>query len=311
MAGNGTAPSPLAGGADAPLLCAPDGSDNLIGLPCSASVMGNLFLMAVYGGLLAYGAERISTGSEKLLEVWGPGLVGGLLLPVLGALPDAMVIAISVLKATDPAKLQEDLNVGMGTLVGSNVVLLTIPWAMTVALGNVGTEARARQVQAHHVRKRKRRMRREKQAKLLDSKDAASAGGTGVGATELYSSSSSSSSSSGSSSTSDSSDASSSSAPAQAARQTQMTCSQASPSNYSSETARSAGCRFVAAGGKKGESFVSAAWIPGARRRGGVREPKSVPRQSRRSARTRVTCPASTRRPTMTLTLNRITRMKS
>ena len=64
---NGTAPSPFP--AEPALLCNPDGSDNLIGLPCSASVLGNLFLMAVYGGLLAFGAERISTGSEKLLEV--------------------------------------------------------------------------------------------------------------------------------------------------------------------------------------------------------------------------------------------------
>ena len=67
---NLTAPSPVL--AEPAVLCNPDGSDNLIGLPCSASIMGNLFLMAVYGGLLAYGAERISTGSEKLLEVRGP-----------------------------------------------------------------------------------------------------------------------------------------------------------------------------------------------------------------------------------------------
>jgi Ca2+/Na+ antiporter len=208
---NLTAPSPVL--AEPAVLCNPDGSDNLIGLPCSASIMGNLFLMAVYGGLLAYGAERISTGSEKLLEVWGPGLVGGLLLPVLGALPDAMVIAISVLKATDPVKLQEDLNVGMGTLVGSNVVLLTIPWAMTVALGSVKIGKRGlAKFQAHHVRKRKRRIRREKRAKMLALGDGSGVdGGADAMGANYASSSSSSSSSSGNSSTSDSSDTSSSS----------------------------------------------------------------------------------------------------
>ena len=186
---------------DASVLCQPDGSDNLIGLPCSSSIIGNLFLMAVYGSLLAYGAERISTGSEKLLEVWGPGLVGGLLLPVLGALPDAMVIAISVLKATDPARLQEDLNVGMGTLVGSNVVLLTIPWAMTVALGNVQIGQRGlAKFRAHHIREQRKR-----ESALHESSGGR---GGGDGGALGYSSSSL---SSGDSSSSDSSDNSSSS----------------------------------------------------------------------------------------------------
>lgn len=37
-------------------------------------------------------ATYLSSGSELLLEILGPGLVGGLLLPSLGALPDAMLI---------------------------------------------------------------------------------------------------------------------------------------------------------------------------------------------------------------------------
>ena len=124
-------------------LCNPDGSDSLIGLPCSSSIVGNIFLIAVYGILLGMGAKWISEGSDLLLEVWGPGLVGGLLLPTLGALPDALVIAMSVIQSTDPAKLQDDLNVGMGTLVGSNVVLLTIPWSMALAYGKVPMDRRS------------------------------------------------------------------------------------------------------------------------------------------------------------------------
>ena len=124
-------------------LCNPDGSDSLIGLPCSSSIIGNIFLIAVYGFLLGKGAQWISEGSDLLLRVWGPGLVGGLLLPTLGALPDALVIAMSVIQSTDPSKLQDDLNVGMGTLVGSNVVLLTIPFSMALHYGNVPMKKKA------------------------------------------------------------------------------------------------------------------------------------------------------------------------
>lgn len=37
-------------------------------------------------------ATYLSSGSELLLEILGPGIVGGLFLPMLGALPDAMLI---------------------------------------------------------------------------------------------------------------------------------------------------------------------------------------------------------------------------
>lgn len=37
-------------------------------------------------------ATYLSNGSELLLEILGPGIVGGLFLPILGALPDAMLI---------------------------------------------------------------------------------------------------------------------------------------------------------------------------------------------------------------------------
>lgn len=37
-------------------------------------------------------AKYLSSGSELLLEILGPGIVGGLFLPALGALPDAMLI---------------------------------------------------------------------------------------------------------------------------------------------------------------------------------------------------------------------------
>jgi hypothetical protein len=61
-------------------------------LPCTTTVLGNLFLVLVYGFLMFKAATYLSAGSELLLEIMGPGLVGGLLLPILGALPDALLV---------------------------------------------------------------------------------------------------------------------------------------------------------------------------------------------------------------------------
>lgn len=61
-------------------------------MPCTSTGMGNLFLILVYGYLMFTAATYLSAGSELLLEILGPGIVGGLFLPILGALPDAMLI---------------------------------------------------------------------------------------------------------------------------------------------------------------------------------------------------------------------------
>ena len=45
----------------------------------------------------------------------------GLVLPVLGALPDALIISVSGLAASDAADLQQSVAVGIGTLAGSTV----------------------------------------------------------------------------------------------------------------------------------------------------------------------------------------------
>ena len=61
-------------------------------LPCTTTVLGNMFLVLTYGFLMFKAATFLSAGSELLLEIMGPGLVGGLLLPILGALPDALLV---------------------------------------------------------------------------------------------------------------------------------------------------------------------------------------------------------------------------
>lgn len=67
----------------------------------------------------------ISNGSELLLLVPAvAGIVGSVVLPILGAVPDGAIVLFSGMG--DDA--QEELSVGVGALAGSTIMLLTIPW---------------------------------------------------------------------------------------------------------------------------------------------------------------------------------------
>ncbi|KAM3696990.1 hypothetical protein ACJW30_06G079600 [Castanea mollissima] len=103
-------------------------------LPCTTSVLGNIFLIAVYGFLMFVAAKSLSNGSELLLEILGPGIIGGLFLPILGALPDAMLILVSGLSGSTETA-QSQVSVGMGLLAGSTVILLTVIWGSCVIVG--------------------------------------------------------------------------------------------------------------------------------------------------------------------------------
>ncbi|KAH6835488.1 sodium/calcium exchanger family protein / calcium-binding EF hand family protein [Perilla frutescens var. hirtella] len=108
-------------------------------LPCTTSALGNLFLILVYGYLMFLAATYLSAGSELLLEILGPGLVGGLFLPMLGALPDAMLILVSGLSGSTEVA-QSQVSVGMGLLAGSTVMLLTLAWGTCVIVGKCDIE---------------------------------------------------------------------------------------------------------------------------------------------------------------------------
>ncbi|XP_030550188.1 sodium/calcium exchanger NCL-like [Rhodamnia argentea] len=103
-------------------------------MPCTTSWLGNLFLILVYGYLMFTAATYLSNGSELLLEILGPGIVGGLFLPILGALPDAMLILVSGLSGSSETA-QSQVSVGMGLLAGSTVMLLTVIWGSCVIVG--------------------------------------------------------------------------------------------------------------------------------------------------------------------------------
>ncbi|XP_030549701.2 sodium/calcium exchanger NCL-like [Rhodamnia argentea] len=118
-----------------PLLASSDSCDETYGfMPCTSTWIGNLFLILVYGYLMYMAATFLSTGSEMLLEIMGPGLIGGLVLPMLGALPDAMLILVSGLSGSTETA-QSQVSIGMGLLAGSTVMLLTVVWGSCVLVG--------------------------------------------------------------------------------------------------------------------------------------------------------------------------------
>jgi Ca2+/Na+ antiporter len=83
-----------------------------------------VFLTGCYIALLIFGSKRIASGGELLLLV--PSLskiVGGIILPILGAVPDGAMILFSGLGE----KAEEQVAVGVGALSGSTIMLLTIP----------------------------------------------------------------------------------------------------------------------------------------------------------------------------------------
>lgn len=65
--------------------------------------------MVIYGYILLCGANVLSEGSEMLLQILNPGIIGGLVLPVLGALPDSLIIFVAGYGIEDPEKVAEEV----------------------------------------------------------------------------------------------------------------------------------------------------------------------------------------------------------
>jgi len=91
-----------------------------------------LILMAGYGYLLFYASNMLSEGSELLLLVPSlAGIVGSVVLPILGAVPDGAIMLFSGLGPD----AQEQMQVGVGALAGSTIMLLTVPWGGCIFAG--------------------------------------------------------------------------------------------------------------------------------------------------------------------------------
>ena len=96
-----------------------------------------LFLLVVYAYILFVASNMISDGSELLLLVKSvAGIVGSVVLPVLGAVPDGAIVLFSGLGPD----AQKQLGVGVGALAGSTIMLLTLPWLLSVVAGRVDIE---------------------------------------------------------------------------------------------------------------------------------------------------------------------------
>ena len=81
-------------------------------------------------------SDLISNGSEMLLLVPAyRGIVGSVVLPVLGAVPDGAIILFSGLGSD----AKEQIVVGVGALAGSTIMLITVPWFIAVVAGKVWT----------------------------------------------------------------------------------------------------------------------------------------------------------------------------
>jgi len=96
-----------------------------------------LFLMLVYGFILFKASNLISDGSELLLLIPSvAGIVGSVVLPILGAVPDGMIVLFSGIGPD----AQVQLSVGVGALAGSTIMLLTIPWFCSLLAGRVSLD---------------------------------------------------------------------------------------------------------------------------------------------------------------------------
>lgn len=94
-------------------------------------------LLIGYGYVLFVASNMISDGSELLLLVPSvAGIVGSCVLPVLGAVPDGMIVLFSGLGPD----AQDQLDVGVGALAGSTIMLITIPWILCIYAGRVNIE---------------------------------------------------------------------------------------------------------------------------------------------------------------------------
>jgi len=93
-----------------------------------------LMQTGLYGYVLSIAANMIGDGAELLLLVPSMApLVGSIVLPILGAVPDGMMVLCSGL---GPGA-QENVSVGVGALAGSTIMLLTLPWFLALNTGRV------------------------------------------------------------------------------------------------------------------------------------------------------------------------------
>jgi Ca2+/Na+ antiporter len=88
----------------------------------------------IYGYVLYVGSNMIGDGSELLCFFPSvAGIVGSVVVPILGAVPDGAMVLFSGLGPN----AQSSVSTGVGALAGSTVMLLTVPWFIVNMAGSV------------------------------------------------------------------------------------------------------------------------------------------------------------------------------
>ncbi|KAI3702584.1 hypothetical protein L6452_28328 [Arctium lappa] len=104
-------------------------------LPCSSTLVGHFFFVVVYEYLLFQGESLVVSGGSRLFEILGPGVFGASAFPVLGPLPESLIVLVSGLLASKE-EAQEYVITGVGLLTGSTIFLLTLLWGTCVIVGS-------------------------------------------------------------------------------------------------------------------------------------------------------------------------------
>ncbi|MED6111474.1 hypothetical protein PIB30_052596 [Stylosanthes scabra] len=105
-------------------------------LPCTNNIFGNLFLILVYGYILFHGDSRLNRGTQRIFKILGPGIFGATAFNILLALPESLILLVPVLVVRNGEIAEEYSLIGIGSLVGSSILLLTIVWGTCVISGS-------------------------------------------------------------------------------------------------------------------------------------------------------------------------------
>lgn len=81
-------------------------------------------------------SKYIGDGSELLLLTPYAPIIGSIVLPFLGGVPDGMMVLFSGLGQA-PDQVQSALKVGMGALSGSTILALSLAYGIMVVMGRV------------------------------------------------------------------------------------------------------------------------------------------------------------------------------
>ncbi|KAI3753708.1 hypothetical protein L2E82_25769 [Cichorium intybus] len=103
-------------------------------MPCTTSIFGNLILLLIYNYVMSFAVSFLTSGSELLLHSLGTGVVGGVLVPIFGAAPQAIIILASGVFGSIKVA-QDQVYIGMGLLAGSTVFLITVIWGDCLLTG--------------------------------------------------------------------------------------------------------------------------------------------------------------------------------